>query len=622
MPLCGDLRNQGLSEQTSAITTTPTWATVGKIGGKSLYTKTRQTTMHFPDLVGVSTYSVAYWLYIPTAVASTAWADMFGIAFNCAGTTVWERDERRAATTTGRHNYHLAKSASEGSNTNAYYGTREDDSANDNWVHYVLTKDNSSAKLYANGTLVVTVPAANFESTKRTMTGDVYFGDNGCEAYLNDFRIYDHCLSEIEIKKLAQGLILHYPLNRGGMGQENLWRNGSCQNDLNNMAQSTNKFTITTKDGYKCAYLSGQLDTTGLLRIPDAMLPTAGDWYTISVDMRIDNYSAGSTNPYVGIYFGGDYLNTDNTGGWYGGSSYSGDGMAASNVFVNTYNNKGWHRVTCTVQYLHGGSEYKKGAFYLGYIYARDFTGDLYVKNIKFEKGKIATPWCPNVSDELATTMGLNDSIEYDISGYCNNGTRTGTFSWTSDTPKYSVSQYFNGSSYIKTFPGEFSWSNYDNLTIAAWVKPTTTPSSWTGSIGIAHDGSYNYKLFGISNYGGKFTVHTVTGTAWTSTQSTYVCPLNEWHHYVATLEGTTCKMYIDGALNKTFTVDWGTATNHSSPQFQIGVDLPGTDEIYTGYYSDARIYATALSADDVKSLYQNCATIGPDGTIYGQIRS
>ena len=40
--------------------------------------------------------------------------------------------------------------------------------------------------------------------------------------YLDDFRLYDHALSPLDVKRLAQGLVLHYPLNRGGFGGDNL----------------------------------------------------------------------------------------------------------------------------------------------------------------------------------------------------------------------------------------------------------------------------------------------------------------------------------------------------------------------------------------------------------------
>ena len=37
-------------------------------------------------------------------------------------------------------------------------------------------------------------------------------------------------------------------------------------------------------------------------------------------------------------------------------------------------------------------------------------------------------------------------------------------------------------------------------------------------------------------------------------------------------------------------------------------------------YQSDSRIYATALSAEDVKSLYNNSAYIDNQGNIYGAV--
>jgi hypothetical protein len=38
---------------------------------------------------------------------------------------------------------------------------------------------------------------------------------------LNDFRLYDHCLSSLEVKEISQALILHYKLDGpfGGVGE-------------------------------------------------------------------------------------------------------------------------------------------------------------------------------------------------------------------------------------------------------------------------------------------------------------------------------------------------------------------------------------------------------------------
>lgn len=92
---------------------------------------------------------------------------------------------------------------------------------------------------------------------------------------------------------------------------------------------------------------------------------------------------------------------------------------------------------------------------------------------------------------------------------------------------------------------------------------------------------------------------------------------LNTWHHYVMTGDGTTCKLYLDGEL-------YGQAKTYKS--------ITGTSIYINGWdsgtaychdnmdMSDFRVYATTLSADDVKSLYQNSAYIDNQGNIYGAI--
>lgn len=210
-------------------------------------------------------------------------------------------------------------------------------------------------------------------------------------------------------------------------------------------------------------------------------------------------------------------------------------------------------------------------------------------------------------------TVQQDISIFYDSSGYCNHGTITGTLTTNSDSPRYTNCTYFNGSSYITTPVGQLSWSNFEQLTISAWIKPTVTPSQYTGSIGIGHRSANAHKYFAISNYAGKFYAHIINGN-YTNFNSGYTLPLNTWHHCVATLSGTTLKMYVDGELKSTQTISWNSAAIHSSPSFQIGIDLPGSAEIYKGYYSDARIYATALSEDDVKELYNTSAFVTNNG--------
>ena len=610
LPLTKDLRQQGLDSTTVTQNSGTAISSGGKLGSCLTATSNATIVVNLPSLATMlangKSYSLACWVKVTNKVTN-GWVIKLGT--NSCGLW-WAASEARWSWNENDGGKRCANPTISSDTTN--------------WHHLVTTVTKSSngstttARHYVDGKPATSYEVQTWDGSGNTQPAGTTITISPYVASLNDIRLYDHCLSEAEIKKLAQGLILHYPLNRGGMGQENLWRNGSCQDNLDGMLQSTVKFTITTKDGYKCAHLSGvkgSSNVTGYLSIPDTMVPEAGAWYTISADMRIDNYSAGSTNPYVGIYFSGDYLNTDNTGGWYGGSSYSGDGMAAGNVFVNTYNNKGWHRVTCTAQYLHGGSEYKKGAFRLGYIYARDFTGDLYVKNIKFEKGKIATPWCPNVSDELATTMGLNDSIEYDISGYCNNGTRTGTFSWTSDTPKYEVSTEFQNGTTATISPIFSSTTRHKQLTFATWVKRSSDDANyhyyWNNGgvkLGIrAYNNVNNYYLVAWTHA----TDSTYEDHGWVST----VMPKDTWIHVVWVFDSGVWKQYVNGVLN-------GTRNDSSYGTYVYGDVGSILGNSWIGNLSDFRIYATALSADDVKSLYQNCATIGPDGTIYGQLRN
>ena len=242
--------------------------------------------------------------------------------------------------------------------------------------------------------------------------------------------------------------------------------------------------------------------------------------------------------------------------------------------------------------------------------------GPITLTHFKLEKGSIATPWCPNSADTLATTMGLNSATEYDCSGFCNNGIRTGTFSWTSDTLKYQVSTSFNNNA-SKLHISGLSTSGFGNSYSIAWWGKTNSFSGlmqWGFSDGIRLNGIFNGNLWNTGDSANNPLY--IPGT----TTQVIVPTTNIWHHFVMTGDGTTCKVYKDGEL-------WGQAKTYKAISgtsiYFNGWDSSTSYSNNNGYsMSDFRIYATALSADDVKSLYQNSAYIDGSGNVYGAVHT
>ena len=92
---------------------------------------------------------------------------------------------------------------------------------------------------------------------------------------------------------------------------------------------------------------------------------------------------------------------------------------------------------------------------------------------------------------------------------------------------------------------------------------------------------------------------------------------LNEWHHYVITYDGQVGCVYIDGVQSST--------AQFSSPKtldsfIGVIIGFSGAGGVWRSndaYYSDFRIYATALSADDVMALYKNAGYVDSNGNVY-----
>lgn len=79
------------------------------------------------------------------------------------------------------------------------------------WYHLALTISNNGIKAYVNGNLVGSNSNTGYDFGPQTLkVGTRCTNQNWFNGLLNDLRVYDHALTPKEVKKISQGLILHY----------------------------------------------------------------------------------------------------------------------------------------------------------------------------------------------------------------------------------------------------------------------------------------------------------------------------------------------------------------------------------------------------------------------------
>lgn len=164
---------------------------------------------------------------------------------------------------------------------------------------------------------------------------------------------------------------------------------------------NTSTWEYTDKDGFPCIHFTGALKTTkyaaplkttGNYKI----LPENGDSYTFSADVLFEDVVRGTTNYFVSLYMSGVTID----GTWRAATPTTNSGnftSATGNVLDETkLNGNGWTRVWYRCTY----GDYAWIA-HNPMLYARDFTGDVYFKNVKLEKSLTPTPWTPAPSDDI-----------------------------------------------------------------------------------------------------------------------------------------------------------------------------------------------------------------------------
>jgi len=184
-----------------------------------------------------------------------------------------------------------------------------------------------------------------------------------------------------------------------------------------------------------------------------------------------------------------------------------------------------------------------------------------------------------------------------DVSGNNNTGTLVGA-TWTSQG-RFGNALAFNGASYVR-IPDAATLDLTTGLTLEAWVYPTVTPSSWSTVIMKEQPGEFVYVLYAGSpdNRPHLFFNLGTSSSSERGVAGPSGLPLNTWSHLAGTYDGTTLRLYVNGALVGSQAVTAQIATSNGA--LRIGGNTVW-NEYFRGQIDEVRMYNRPLSAAEIQ---------------------
>lgn len=555
LPLNGNLNNIGLNNDTFTGTTT---YVDGKLGKCLSGSKVACSTSTVPASITTNNvYSVSIWMnYSGT---DQCWLYSFGSG---TGTMrgIWLNPGGLYWAYSGSgHSFSNVSGLNDGE-----------------WHHIAVTTDGSKAYSYVDGVYKSTLTPSKTDKITGTA---VTLNLNTKAMMLNDFRVYDHCLTADEVKDIARGLVLHYPLSREGFGQDNLLK----ESDLLYKSSATWAGINCTYNGSGWFSISGTATNTAA-----GIRGLYGDGFSTSIINSPGTYTFSFNDENVilagSFYWQVAYTNTSGT---------------------NTYayvQNTGNQTLTLTVNainsirlYVHANAS------------GKTVNGRI---RVKCESGTVATPWTPNSTDTLYTSMAV-DTLVHDVSGFQHNGTNYGTVAYSADTPRYKVSRVFNGSNNWVTTAKKMDFIK-EAVTLTYWEKADNWSSMTGTAVSCIEGGGWGGQKWGSDQIG----IEIGTGSS-SITWLQYACDTGSftgWHHFALTYDGYTFKVYVDGVekyTNTKYTTKtpiYYNASVTANALFiggECGNSLTTPTDHFAGNVSDVRVYATALSTTEIQDIYK-----------------
>ena len=223
-------------------------------------------------------------------------------------------------------------------------------------------------------------------------------------------------------------------------------------------------------------------------------------------------------------------------------------------------------------------------------------------------KTNLVGMWSFNAQDMAGTDA-------YDKSTSFATGTLSGTTLPTRVVGKTGQALNFDGSTSYVTIADQSALKPSATMTLSAWVRPRTV-STVSGNINsIVEKGNVNTAGYGIfSANGNQFCGFVKLSGGLYGGASTNTFNLGKWHNVTIVVDtnvSSILKLYVNGVqetlVDITSTCDLSTSASGSISDDTSALTFgarTGTGSFYDGRVDDVRLYNYALSAAEVKRLY------------------
>ncbi len=459
------------------------------------------------------------------------------------------------------------------------------------WYHIAYVYDGTAGKLYVDGTLVKSYTGLFINRTAVHLTINGRYGYRPTtwgQSYLNDVRIYNHALSAKEVKEISKGLVLHYdfedpyvegttnlcssltPSEYSGWGSITFIKLRDNAYRIKNASSATEYWDSW---GYDVSAYVGQTITFSVTVKNMTTSDATTKWIAIG-QANTSQYPNHLPSSGTGNYINYNYETANNKR-----ISWTGTVQSPGRVLIEIWTSK---------------------ESSVGY-------SQLDVINVQIELKDHATPYTPDTRAP---------GIIADCSGYGYNGTQNGDIQIISDSVSGQHSGNFNGSDTKIT--SLFTCSTFGNdFTISAWLKSNVNNGGYLTAIG--NEVSNGGIVFGELTTTNRLQCY-LSGTNGTDIN---ICSYNSfaantWYHVVYTvknaLSAPEANLYINGTLVSTKT---GTAAFGEPASELLYIGCNKRYRFWNGPISDIKIFATALSAEDILAEYNRKAAIDRNGTLF-----